>query len=53
MMMIEHRFFGESQPYLNLSTENLAMLTMEQALKDFEGFIHAKNKELSKLTTSF
>ena len=30
LVMTEHRFYGESQPFADLSTENLQYLTSEQ-----------------------
>ena len=36
---LEHRFYGESQPFHDLSTENLKYLTAEQALSDIGNFI--------------
>eukprot|EP01119_Soliformovum_irregulare_P025979 TRINITY_DN976_c0_g1_i1.p1 TRINITY_DN976_c0_g1~~TRINITY_DN976_c0_g1_i1.p1 ORF type:complete len:478 (-),score=104.81 TRINITY_DN976_c0_g1_i1:87-1496(-) len=36
---LEHRFYGQSQPFSDLSTQNLAYLTSEQALADTADFI--------------
>lgn len=33
-VLVEHRFYGESQPFSDLSTGNLRFLTSEQALAD-------------------
>jgi len=38
MISLEHRFYGESQPFGNLSTENLKYLSAEQALADAANF---------------
>lgn len=36
---LEHRFFGESQPFNDLSTEHLKYLTIDQAMADLASFI--------------
>lgn len=36
--MIEHRYWGTSTPYINLTTENLKYLTLDNAIKDFTNF---------------
>ncbi|OHT16472.1 Clan SC, family S28, unassigned serine peptidase [Tritrichomonas foetus] len=36
---LEHRYFGESQPFDKLTTENLKYLTINQALADLAKFI--------------
>ena len=38
MISVEHRFYGESIPYGNATTENYKYLTVEQALADLAGF---------------
>ena len=38
-VVLEHRFYGFSQPFSDLSTQNLAYLTVEQALEDLAYFI--------------
>jgi len=38
-VVLEHRFYGFSQPFANLSTESLSYLTVEQALEDLAYFI--------------
>jgi hypothetical protein len=38
MIMLEHRFFGESNPYPDLSVESLRVHTVQQAIDDFEYF---------------
>jgi len=35
IVSVEHRFYGESQPFADLSTPNLKYLTSEQALADY------------------
>ena len=40
VLSLEHRFYGVSQPFKDLSTENLRYLTVEQALEDLAHFIH-------------
>lgn len=34
LVALEHRYYGQSQPFPNLKTENLKYLTIEQALQD-------------------
>ena len=41
---IEHRYYGQSQPMEDWSTENLKFLTHEQALADVAYFIESKNE---------
>lgn len=36
---VEHRFYGKSHPFANLTTENLQYLSTEQALEDLAYFI--------------
>ncbi|KAF7935655.1 hypothetical protein BELL_0103g00180 [Botrytis elliptica] len=38
VVMVEHRFWGESSPYDNLTTTNLQLLTLKQAIADFVHF---------------
>ena len=42
--MIEHRFYGESNPLPDLSSESLKLHTIQQAIDDLEYF--AKNVDL-------
>lgn len=37
-VLLEHRFFGYSNPYDNLTTQSLELLTIEQAIEDFVYF---------------
>ncbi|KAG0695749.1 peptidase S28 [Suillus ampliporus] len=37
-ILIEHRFFGSSNPYDNLTSQSLALLTIEQAIDDLVYF---------------
>ena len=37
---LEHRYFGESQPYDNLSTDNLKYHTIQQAIDDLDYFAY-------------
>jgi hypothetical protein len=39
LFIIEHRFYGESQPTADWSVENLALLTAQQALADIANFL--------------
>ena len=45
---LEHRFYGESQPFDNLSLENLRYLTSEHGLADLALFITSVNDYLVK-----
>lgn len=42
-VVVEHRFYGESQPFDDWSLENLAYLNSEQALSDLAYFIGSYN----------
>ncbi|KAG5889732.1 hypothetical protein JTB14_010206 [Gonioctena quinquepunctata] len=42
---LEHRYYGESHPTEDLSTENLQFLTSQQALADLAFFVEAMNSE--------
>ena len=44
MILLEHRFFGESNPYPNLSETSYKVHTLQQAIDDHEYF--AKNVKL-------
>ncbi|KAG2049013.1 peptidase S28 [Suillus hirtellus] len=44
VIIIEHRFFGYSNPYDNLTSQSLALLTIQQAIDDLEYF--AKTADL-------
>ncbi|PYH94367.1 extracelular serine carboxypeptidase [Aspergillus ellipticus CBS 707.79] len=37
-LILEHRYYGESFPFANLTTENIRFLTTEQALADYAYF---------------
>ncbi|KAI0938023.1 hypothetical protein AcV7_003333 [Taiwanofungus camphoratus] len=39
-VVLEHRFFGYSNPYNNLSVESLQLLTIEQAIQDLVYFVN-------------
>lgn len=43
-IILEHRFFGESNPYANLSTASLSLLTIQQSIEDLVYF--AENVKL-------
>jgi hypothetical protein len=43
LINIEHRYYGQSQPVENWTTENLKYLTSEQALADLAYFIEVSN----------
>ncbi|PRP86137.1 hypothetical protein PROFUN_03124 [Planoprotostelium fungivorum] len=45
VVSVEHRFYGESQPFPDLSTDNLRLLSSQQALADLANFIvHLKEQ---------
>ncbi|ETS81172.1 hypothetical protein PFICI_06174 [Pestalotiopsis fici W106-1] len=44
VVLIEHRYWGQSSPYQNLTVANLQYLTIDQAIADFVNF--AKNVKL-------
>jgi hypothetical protein len=37
-ILIEHRFFGQSNPYDNLTSQSLALLNIQQAIDDLVYF---------------
>jgi hypothetical protein len=43
LVTLEHRYYGDSQPFSNWSTPNLKFLTSEQALADTAYFIDQMN----------
>ena len=49
ILALEHRFFGESQPFLKLSNENLQYLTIEQTLADINSFLIYCRKQYCNL----
>uniref|UniRef100_A0AC34QF93 Uncharacterized protein n=1 Tax=Panagrolaimus sp. JU765 TaxID=591449 RepID=A0AC34QF93_9BILA len=46
--LLEHRFYGESQPTGNLSIESLKYLTSQQALADIKKFILGMNAKFNR-----
>ncbi|KAG2357277.1 serine carboxypeptidase S28-domain-containing protein [Suillus spraguei] len=42
-VLIEHRFFGYSNPYDNLTSQSLTLLTIQQAIDDLEYFVNTAN----------
>jgi len=44
-MVLEHRFYGDSQPFANWELENFGYLNSEQALADLAYFIGKMNPE--------
>ena len=42
---LEHRYYGKSQPFEDLSTQNLRYLNTDQALEDVASFIRMINKD--------
>jgi len=45
LFILEHRFYGNSTPTSDLSTENLVYLNSQQALADLAQFIESKKQE--------
>ena len=41
LFVVEHRFYGESQPFNSWATPNLRYLTSEQAMADLSGLLYA------------
>lgn len=48
--MVEHRYYGESQPYADWSLDNLVHLSSEQALADLAFFLNAQGAGAQKPT---
>lgn len=46
LFVIEHRFYGESQPTSDWSTTNMELLNSEQALADFANFLTVQNADM-------
>ncbi|XP_066259152.1 putative serine protease K12H4.7 [Euwallacea similis] len=51
LFYLEHRYYGKSHPFENLSTENLRYLNAPQALEDAANFIRGMNKKYNIETT--
>ncbi|CAG2182098.1 unnamed protein product, partial [Oppiella nova] len=47
LVELEHRFYGKSQPFAELTVDNLKHLNSEQALKDADEFIQYLLKQRS------
>ncbi len=45
MVALEHRYYGKSQPFTDLSTENLKYLSVKQALADLDRFQKSLTRE--------
>lgn len=50
LLVVEHRYYGESQPYPDWSTENLVHLNSEQALADLAELLTAQGAGADKKT---
>lgn len=46
LVSLEHRYYGDSQPFDSWTVENFEYLTSEQALADIAFFIEESNKRL-------
>jgi len=44
--VVEHRYYGDSQPFPDWTTDSLKYLNATQALADLDAFITAKNAEI-------
>ena len=51
MFVIEHRYYGESQPMPDWSVPNLSLLNSEQALADFAYFLQQQNLDMPSRQT--
>ena len=45
LIVIEHRYYGESQPFNTWETKNFAYLSAEQALSDLAAFVRLYLRE--------
>ena len=45
LLVVEHRFYGESQPFDDWSLDSLRYLSSQQALADLAYFLGSINKE--------
>lgn len=52
MFYTEHRYYGQSRPTENLSTQNLKYLHVKQALHDLNHFISTVKRDISGLENS-
>ncbi|GJQ77978.1 hypothetical protein Trydic_g2339 [Trypoxylus dichotomus] len=52
MFYTEHRYYGESYPTANMSTENLRYLSVDQAIADIAYFIHYVKENIEGLANS-
>ena len=48
LISLEHRYYGDSQPFDDWSTPNLKYLTSQQALADIASFIDAQNDSFNR-----
>ena len=46
LLVLEHRYYGKSQPFQDWKTENLKYLTVNQALEDAAAFVSSVNEDL-------
>ncbi|XP_066259153.1 putative serine protease K12H4.7 [Euwallacea similis] len=51
LFYLEHRYYGQSQPFEDLSTENLQYLSAHQALADAANFIQGMNDKYNMSTS--
>jgi len=48
LWLLEHRFYGQSRPFVRLYNKNLPYLTSQQAVEDIAAFINAQNAASGK-----
>eukprot|EP00003_Mantamonas_plastica_P018672 TRINITY_DN3049_c0_g3_i1.p1 TRINITY_DN3049_c0_g3~~TRINITY_DN3049_c0_g3_i1.p1 ORF type:complete len:493 (+),score=150.61 TRINITY_DN3049_c0_g3_i1:85-1479(+) len=53
VVTLEHRYFGDSQPFTSLTTENYKYLTVEQSLADLENIRQHINKQYGNSDTKW
>lgn len=51
LLVLEHRFYGDSQPFDNWSLESLQFLSSEQAMADIAFFLGSMNEDLEQRQT--
>ncbi|KAG9394773.1 Peptidase S28 [Carpediemonas membranifera] len=52
VVSVEHRFYGESQPFTRITTDKLALLSSAQALEDFAVFASEFPRKFTKFAGS-
>ncbi|KAK4877964.1 hypothetical protein RN001_010470 [Aquatica leii] len=52
IIVLEHRYYGKSSPFKNLTAKNLVYLNVEQALEDIANFVDTLKKTRAELRSS-